>query len=181
MGAALVATFVAYFGHVAAGAPQPRALIVVTALVFATVVSVALVGRSLSLWRVSLVVGISQFAFHGLFSWGSGGTASASGHHDHLSVIVSTTPLASSPMTLGHLVATVLTIAALYRGEVALRAIVRLARAVVDNIRWVGAAALPYSTHEHSITSALFARIELFLSEVSRRGPPVAASTVGAV
>ncbi|WP_223693162.1 hypothetical protein [Leifsonia poae] len=67
-----VAIFVAALFHVAGGGGAPGAVPIVLSLAFATLASIALTGRRLSLWRLTVSVTLSQFLFHLLFSLGGG-------------------------------------------------------------------------------------------------------------
>lgn len=132
--AAAVATFTALLGHVAGGGAVPGWLGIVAPLVLSTAASVLLVGRRLSVWRVGLVVVVSQALFHTLFVLGTptvAGAGAEPGAHHHGAVALPTAAsgavaVADPAMTLGHAAAAVLTIAALYRGELAVLALVRL-------------------------------------------------------
>ena len=68
-----VAIFVAALFHVAGGGAAPGPLALGLSMAFATLASVALTARRLSLWRLVIAVGLSQFLFHVLFSLGGGG------------------------------------------------------------------------------------------------------------
>lgn len=129
--AAGVATFLAASSHVLAGGPPPDAAIALLSLALSGLVCTALAGRSLSLWRLSAAVVLSQAVFHGLFSLGTSphspvAAGSSSGHSGHSAHIMLDPATAmdgmdhSSPvMWVGHAIAAVLTIAALRHGEVA--------------------------------------------------------------
>jgi hypothetical protein len=69
-----LAIFVAALFHVAGGGAVPGPVPLALSLAFATLAAIALTARRLSLWRLTISVGISQFLFHLLFSLG-GGTA----------------------------------------------------------------------------------------------------------
>jgi hypothetical protein len=130
LAAAVAATSLAAFSHVAAGGPSPDGAIVVLSLALSGLVCTALAGRSLSLWRLSTSVVLSQSLFHGLFSLGSSTHATAptpmsAGHAGHTAQAMMDHATAtggmdhSSPvMWLGHAIAAVLTIAVLRHGEV---------------------------------------------------------------
>jgi hypothetical protein len=135
----LVATTVAAVSHTLAGGYQPGVMSFGTALVFAGMLGTFVIGRRPSLPRLSVAVGVSQLAFHLLFSLlGTGGTPlpmsqpampgmpamsgmsdmSATavpvpgpmGGHDHL---------ADPGMWIAHALAAVLTILFLRRAELA--------------------------------------------------------------
>lgn len=83
--ASCVAIFVAALFHVAGGGAAPGVLPLALSLAFSTVASIALTARSLSLWRLTIAVGFSQFLFHLLFGLGTGtATFSAPAGATHL-------------------------------------------------------------------------------------------------
>jgi len=106
---ASVAVFVAAFAHVAGGGSRPGELGTVLALVFSGLVCTFLAGRSLSLFRMSASVVVSQFLFHILFGLGGGGAGALTvvGGSHHGSVTVGSDPheamgpLAMGPMPVG--------------------------------------------------------------------------------
>ena len=77
--AAVAATFIAAFSHVDAGGPPPDGTIILLSLALSGLVCTALAGRSLSLWRLSAAVVLSQALFHGLFSLGASSHAAKTG------------------------------------------------------------------------------------------------------
>jgi hypothetical protein len=124
--AASVATFVALVSHVAGGGHVPGALGVLVPLLLSVFVCVLLSGRTLSLWRLSISVALSQLLFHGLFILGTTGSAAAStgpGAHSHSVELVMSSPGMSHGgpdgvwMWVAHGIAAVVTITALHRGE----------------------------------------------------------------
>ncbi|MBN9201811.1 MAG: hypothetical protein ABS61_08570 [Microbacterium sp. SCN 70-18] len=148
--AAGVATFVALLSHVAAGGAMPGLLGIILPLVLAAAASTLLVGRRLSVWRLSLAVMLSQALFHVLFVLGAapvaGAGADAALHasgHDHggmTSTLSAAEPAVTGAMLHGdaimwvlHALAAVVTIAALHRGE---RACAILRQTAVDAARW---------------------------------------------
>ena len=70
---AVFSTFVAALSHTVGGGADPGLLAVVVSLAFAGILSVGLSGRTLSTWRLTLAVLLSQLIFHGLFSFGGAG------------------------------------------------------------------------------------------------------------
>lgn len=127
--AAAFSTFVALLSHVAGGGSLPGALGLVVPLVFSTLVCVLLAGRRLSIVRLSVSVAVSQVLFHTLFvlgtAQGTTSTATPSGHFSHGSPVIldtSSMPMlhdghAGAGMWFTHLVAGLVTIAALHRAE----------------------------------------------------------------
>lgn len=141
----LIATLIAAASHGAAGGEVVPFAIAVTA-VLALPLCVALAGKLASLWRLSLAVTASQFLYHwsftalssGATSRGpSGGELAVSPHAAHLGFMTgplfspnaattSVSPSAELLMWLAHGLATVVTVALLYRGERAALAVARL-------------------------------------------------------
>lgn len=140
MVAGSTATFVALLSHVAGGGAMPGLLGIVVPWVLALAVSVTLAGRRLSAIRLALSVAISQFLFHVLFTVGASPVAAPTGHHAgavepaFLAVSAGATAPANSIMWIGHAVAAVITIAALYRGERAVRRVMAFALAVARRV-----------------------------------------------
>jgi hypothetical protein len=139
-------TFVAALSHTVGGGAAPGLLAVVVSLAFAGMVSIALAGRTLSTWRLTVAVLLSQLIFHGLFSLGgSGGRLTATdagfGHaHGADPVVVLMNPgLAGGAMhtdhgwmmTAAHVIAAMVTVVALRHGERAFWGLFTTARIVV--------------------------------------------------
>ncbi|PRB00874.1 hypothetical protein [Microbacterium sp. MYb64] len=185
--AALVATFVASVSHSTAdGEPAPL-IGIVLALLFAAPVCIALAGRALSWIRLSLAVGLSQIAFHGLLliGVGSGSGSAVAGGHLHgaeLSGALGTTAVDAGhalhlqpAMWVAHAIAAVLTVLALGRGEQALRALLELTGWNLV-ARLLTAPPSPAHRVPAAPRAAAQALRSLFvLTVVSRRGPPLAA------
>jgi hypothetical protein len=66
--AAIVSLFVAACSHALAGGALPATAGLALCLAFSGAVCVLLAGKTLSLARLSIAVGLSQLPFHGLFS-----------------------------------------------------------------------------------------------------------------
>ena len=127
--AAAFSTFVALLSHIAGGGSMPGVLGIVVPLMFSTLVCVLLAGRRLSIIRLSLSVAVSQVLFHTLFvlgaAHGSPSMTMPSGHLSHGTPVTldgSAMPMlhdghAGAGMWLAHIVAGVVTIAALHRAE----------------------------------------------------------------
>lgn len=178
---ATVATFVALMAHVAAGATPPQAVGILVPWVLSTFVCIALAGRALSLWRVSVAVLLSQACFHTLFVLGAFASAGHSPGHVHGAVALDlSAALAPSvlhpPMAGGHLAAALLTIAIVHRGERAVRRAIALGSAF---LRWL---VRPARTHvTPSATAPRFLpvahnedlRARAPRIRIRRRGPPL--------
>lgn len=127
-----LAVFVALFAHVAGGGDEPSWLGVLAPWMLAVAVSTILAGRRLSTLRLILSVVASQGLFHVLFGLASpkpiahhhADTAPMTMSYD--SVVVSQV----SSMSVAHVVAAIVTIAALLFAERALRGLLVLAQRV---------------------------------------------------
>ena len=181
----LVATTVAAVSHTLAGGYRPGALSFGTALIFAGMLGTLVIGRRPSLPRLIVAVGISQLAFHLLFSLlGSGGSVVSAGGsgmpgmggmgalpspalalsgHDHL---------ADPGMWIAHAIAAALTILFLRNAELAVWNM--LARAI-QRVVLVGvpllAALPPRARPDLPPVTRLSSRA--VTSSVWRRGPPL--------
>ncbi len=184
--AASVATFVALLSHVAAGGAMPGMLGIAVPWVLSFAVCVVLAGRSLSLVRLSLAVTVSQVLFHTLFVLGASAAPAASfvpaaAGHAHHGVVVAAGASASGvvdpAMWLGHALAVVLTVAALYRGERAALRLLDLARASIAWVRARLAVVAPLFSTPDSVTTpvvaAWFPRTAPQRAVARRRGPPL--------
>ena len=181
--AASIATFVALFGHILAGGEMPRPVGVLVPWMLALLLSVALIGRRLSLWRLTAVVVLSQSAFHGLFVLGAGGSVSVSSAHGAHELGAGTIFIAAAAphavalpallMLSSHLAAAALTTMVLYRAERIMRGLLnlvqRLARAVLSPQLSVTA-----PRHRAAVVAASPARGYRHSHDASqsRRGPP---------
>ena len=138
--ASTTAIFVAALFHVAGGGTAPGPVALALSLAFATLASIALTARRLSLWRLIVAVGLSQFLFHALFSLGEGGARFAAPDgmthvHAGMHLVMSTgaMPAAHSSelspsMWVTHATAVLITVAALRFGEQAFWGLFRTAR-----------------------------------------------------
>lgn len=180
--AAAVATLVAATAHTLAGGGAPPPAFVASVIVLAAPLAVLLVGRKLSLPRVTAIVLAAQALFHTAFGVISsvplpaGGTT---GHHHAPAPLALSEPteattalLPQAVMLIAHLLAAVVTVLALHRGEHLLRALARgvgrvLQRAAVHPPTEWPRPALPAVAPAHPI--ALITRF----CGVTRRGPPV--------
>ena len=172
------AVFVAAFAHVAAGGHAPDWLAVAVSLAFAGILCVPLAGKTLSLTRLTISVAGAQAVFHTLFALSGGqGGAITSGHHG--TVTFTATQLAehgsdgAQPMVLAHVIAAVITIAALRFAETAFWGIVALAKAGMPRLRVPTlvpfAAPAPAPAPERDLVPT---RLRELAASVSRRGPP---------
>ncbi|MCM6764108.1 hypothetical protein NB037_16970 [Rathayibacter sp. ZW T2_19] len=189
LAAAVAATVTAAASHTLAGAHAPSPAILALTTAFAAVVCVLLAGRTLSLLRLSVSVLLSQLAFHALFLTAGGGGevsvvgASASGAHFHdgstLELVAAGSGHAahSGPMTLAHLVAAVLTIAAVRRGEALFFSLgERLVRIVVRAVARASAVLLGPVGPSVAVAGTPEPRsprpLDAVLTHLRHRGPP---------
>lgn len=183
----LVATTVAAVSHSLAGGYQPALLSFGTALVFAGMLGTFVIGRRPSLPRLAVAVGVSQLAFHLLFSLlgeGAGGTPARFGTQDMSAMndASAVTPV-PAPMTghdhlldpgmwIAHAVAAALTILFLRHAEVAVwnmltRAIERVVLADIPLI------AAPSRRPAAQLPTVPRLSSRVVASSTRRRGPPL--------
>lgn len=173
--AAAFAVFVAAFSHTLAGAHAPSAFGVVVAMVISVMICTMLAGRTLSLWRLTASVGLSQLLFHWLFS-GLGAPVAAA--HDMSAMTVDATAPAhhdTPTMWLAHAAAAVITIAALRFAGAAfwgVRDTARLlfARFTAVLVPVISAARAPLPARR---VSDLPHELTVLLSPMRHRGPPM--------
>jgi len=187
------AIFVASLFHVAGGGGAPGPVALALSMAFATLGSVALTARRLSLWRLMIAVGLSQFLFHALFSLGDGGaggarfTVPAGAVHLHAGVQLVMSPGAmpghtsdlSPSMWLTHATAVLITVAALRFGEQAFWGLFETARVRIARVaaRMV-AVPVPFSPAVSPVSAAEPTRLRdlgLPLGRLRHRGPPAIA------
>lgn len=191
--AAGVATLVAALFHMVGGGQPPSALALTLSLVFSTLVSIALVGKRVAVWRLTLAVLVSQFLFHALFTLSPSATFSgmpADGHLHagmHLTMNPGTpssagmtmpaTLVGDSPwMWLAHAAAVVLTVTVLLQGERTLLAVARFAffvlRRLVDRVAAVQAEPVARVLSVVAAAPSALRRLDTVLDGMRRRGPP---------
>ncbi|MCX7523012.1 hypothetical protein OSC27_12080 [Microbacterium sp. STN6] len=201
--AASIATVVAAFFHVATGGGAPGALGLTLALAFSGMACIALAGKTLSLWRLTISVALSQFLFHSLFDLGAaaghgtgaadgaGAAASAHAHHvTHIDISALTggeagaalgahhhSLIAAGPlMWCGHALAAIVTIVALRHGERAFWMLCSGIRVQVTRF----AALLEPAPVDRSPRAAVADRADtpadlgILLGTMRHRGPPAA-------
>ncbi|PPF79540.1 hypothetical protein C5B96_12550 [Subtercola sp. Z020] len=182
--AAGFAVFVAAFSHVAVGGTAPGVVGLALGFAFAVLVCVGLAGRSLSVPRLSVAVGVSQLVFHCIFSLGapSDVTALSAGHHGSV-VTFATASGTGAAVTQGcdwmwaaHAIAAVLTVLALAKGERGIRAL--LAAAHLRLRRLVAAPFDEPSTPDAAMQNRAWLEpagvhdLVLYLGSMRHRGPP---------
>jgi len=184
--AAAISLFTAAAFHIIAGGAIPTPVAIVSCFVVSSFVCVAFSGKKLSLLRLSVAVGLSQFLFHSVFSlWTTQPTlVLGTGHaHDHMVMFLpNTTPAAAdADMWLAHLIAAIATVAALRHGEAAFWGLLTTARLWLGSIFVKLALAVPASTRRpaapvHRVASP--PGLVLLFSSRHHRGPPTTASTL---
>ena len=190
---AAFAVVVALLFHVLAGGAVPGLAGIVIPFALALPVSVAVSAKRLSLIRLSVSVLVSQALFHTLFVFGTVPFASHEGHANHGAPTMAGAVLPADAahvhehlvggpiMLASHLVAAVLTIAALHRGESAVRAIMAAAARVLAAGRARLTAPLPHPPVQPPKTPVPDAQATItpqlcVIPPHVRRGPPVALS-----
>jgi hypothetical protein len=191
--AAAFSTFVAALSHTLGGAAAPGALAVIVSLAFGGIVCIGLSGRTLSAWRVSASVVVSQLIFHGLFSLGATRGAltapdsparEALGGHQHAAIEFAQGVAGSAgahghttgAMWLAHGIAAIVTVVALRHGEAAFWSLLANARLALRRIVAGAAATMPPTMLRRSPTSGLvFLPRDLVLAftAMRHRGPPL--------
>jgi hypothetical protein len=185
---ATVATFVALLSHVSAGGAVPGWLGILIPFVLSLAVCTVLAGRSLSVWRLSVAVVLSQALFHTLFVLGSFALPGVGEDHHAMHGMGEVMPASSVGMTdalhgdptmwLGHAIAAVVTVLALHRGERCVRALVELTRTLLGRLRIrLTLIVADVEADAPRSASAVFTRAfrvrpRLFLRDIARRGPP---------
>lgn len=188
------AILVAALFHAAGGGAAPGPVPLALSMAFATLASVALTGRRLSLWRLVLAVALSQFLFHALFSLGDSNarftTEGGMAHlhaGSHLTMTLGTMPAAhgsdlSPSMWATHATAVLVTVVALRFGEQAFWGLSRTARVrlghaadrlVVVPVPVLGAAPAPATAEPARLRD-----LGLPLARLRHRGPPALAGAL---
>jgi hypothetical protein len=179
--------FVAMFSHVAAGGTAPGGVGLVIALTFATLASVAVVGKGVSLPRLTTAVAVSQFALHVLFSVGSpaSGQVHQLSHHGPVTMTAGTAAHGAQMqhgdgwMWLAYALAAVLTIAFLRYGERAVWRILATASRRLVAVLIGGLISVPImpALADMTVSAKAFRPIRddlgVVLSALRHRGPPV--------
>ena len=174
--ASSVATIIAAVSHTIGGGAPPHPLLVIALAVLLTPVAAVMIGRRPSLVRLSAAVLLSQTVFHVLFV-ALGATATptvATTGHQHALVLTAAPGESVAPdagMLGAHVVAGILTIAMLWRGEAMLRAVSHWVRAVLrcrvlqPRADWPVPASIAHTARVFLST--------ILVGDLRRRGPPV--------
>jgi len=175
-GAAAIATVLASTGHTIGGGTAPALWLIVAVTLLAAPLAVALVGRRRNLPRLAAAVAAAQIALHTAFAVVGDATPAASAH-GHMSMVAPTMagPLPavghlSADMLAGHLVAALITIAAVAYGEQMVAMIARGIRRVLARVQQSAPA-------EHPVPPAFADDVRPdpsapLLTALTRRGPP---------
>lgn len=176
--ASSVATIIAAVSHTIGGGAAPHPLLIAALSVFLTPSAALLVGRRLSLPRLAMTVLLSQSVFHVLFvalnaTAAPSATAVTSAGHQHSLML---TPLGEgvapdAGMLAAHVIAGILTVALLWRGENLLRAVARWARAILH--RHVPQPHTGWPTPASIAPTARVFVSTVLVGDVTLRGPPV--------
>lgn len=184
---AAFATFFAAASHMLAGGNAPAPVALVVTMVAVLPLCVALAGRELSLWRVSLAVALSQGLFHWSFASIGATTAAAtssspvSAHAEHLGLVstfvpsfAASTTSASWLMLFSHVVAAACTVLMLRFGE---RAVRRIREAVTTAgarlfTKTLAPLVLPREGRAVAAAAAPLRPLIISRSSLSLRGPP---------
>ncbi|OUE25940.1 hypothetical protein [Clavibacter michiganensis] len=190
---AAFAILVSMLSHLAGGGPVPGAVGLVLAAALAVPTCVLLAGRTVSTARLALAVASSQAVLHLLFSVGAPTSTTmrvVGGHHGMGGHLISTGSAATgaadmggmhhgSSMWIAHLLAAVLTIAALRSGERAFWDLVALARTRLRVlIRVASLEVVPRAEVRHRVARSIRAGIRdlgVCVAALPHRGPPAAA------
>lgn len=175
-GAATFATVVAAFSHIVGGGHPPTIFALAVSLAFSVMACVLLAGRSLSLVRLSIAVGISQALFHTLFGALGAPVAAIHSHGGTVAMDATATAPAHASMWLAHAGAALITIAVLRYAE---RAFWGLADTAALLVRRATAIATPIAVMPELRTAPLVAAEDLprtlaqVMAALRHRGPPL--------
>ena len=184
------ATLIAALSHSVGGGDIPSPLAILVGLVFAGLLGTAVTARRPSLPRVAIVVGVSQLAFHAVFSLlgtpaadaaSSAGSMAGMDHGSMTTLVVSGVTHAGHPagaaMWFAHAVAALATLLFLARAERAFWGLLVLfARSVLAVFRGVPVVGVPRPSRVAVQPELRPVAALLLASALSRRGPPLAAS-----
>lgn len=176
--------------HIAAGGGLPGPVGVVLPWILAVLICIAVAGRTLSVWRLSVSVVASQILFHALFVLGAGpgdGTAPTGHAHGARGMALESSGVAQGDigMWIAHVLAGVATIALLHRGELVVRALLSagVELTIVFTTRFLGVTRSARADRE-SLRPPLIATpadlrpLGWDLRSVARRGPPATVLTL---
>ena len=170
--AAAFATFVAALSHALSGGAAPSPFGVAVSLLISAMVCTMLTGRTLSLWRLAVSVGLSQVLFHALFS--GLGTPAPVAHHMSAMDAVAPHLHAGPTMWSAHALAALLTVVAFRFGEQAFWGVADTARLLFARLLPITIPAPPVRRPLVVVERRFVPRdLSLLLSPMRHRGPPV--------
>jgi hypothetical protein len=176
---AAFATFVAAFSHALGGGATPSVFGILASLVLSGMFCSLLAGRTLSRWRLSLSVAISQVLFHGLFvSLGTPIPIAASMGDMTGGMPLDAAPLAhhtGASMWLAHVVSGLITLVAFRYAEQAFWGMADTARLALSRLTSlvIPVLATPRASVILPETRELPIRLTHLVHSMSHRGPPV--------
>lgn len=175
--AAAVAVLFASTAHTLSGGDAPPLWLIVGVTILAAQLCIALVGRRRTLIGLGLAVAAAQLALHAAFAAvGAAAPAATRGPtldgHEHVMPMLGVTAAdpAAATMTLGHVLAALVTFVVLAWGEAVVAAIARGIRHVLARVP--AHATTPPTTTPGLAPAPVHAPAPVFLACVTRRGPP---------
>ncbi len=172
--AAIVAILAAAVSHTLAGGAAPTPFGLGASLVIAGALCTVLAGRSPSLARLTVSVGLSQALFHLVFS--NFGSLAVATHHSESMATMSAMPSHADPsMWVGHALAALVTVLIFGYAESAFWALADGARLALTRLFAVVVPVTPAVPRLSVVIGRVFAPRELVLlfASLQRRGPPV--------
>jgi hypothetical protein len=172
--AASFAIFVAAFSHTIAGGTAPSLFGIAVALVISSTICTMLTGRTVSLWRLLLSVGLSQVLFHWLFS-GLGTPIPVEHSMATMPLDATATHHHPADMWLAHAVAAVITIIALRYAGSAFWGVAEVAQLVFARLAPLRVPVIPTHRAPTFVGEGTFVPrdLALLLSPMRHRGPPL--------
>lgn len=172
--AAGFATLVAAVSHTLAGGQAPSAFGVVVSLVLSATACTLLAGRTVSLTRLTISIGLSQILFHALFS-GLGSPIAAEHVHGTMTMLdVSPMPGHAGGMWLGHIAAGLVTIVVFRNAEAAFWGLAETARLALGRLLPIVVVSPVRSVVRRPLELIWIPRAMLeVLSSMRHRGPPL--------
>jgi len=171
--AAAFATFVAAFSHSVSGGTAPSVFGVGASFVISAMVCTLLTGRQLSLWRLTISIGVSQFLFHALFTAVT--TPAAAAHSMSTMAPDAAAHVHAGPtMWVAHGIAALVTVVAFRFGEQAFWGAIGSARLFLARLLLVSIPVLDVPRPVDAAEGRFLPRdLALLLSPMRHRGPPL--------
>ena len=171
--ASATAVTIAGASHTLAGGTAPPAWLMLAVIILAWPLALTLVSRRASTVRTAAVVAVAQVLLHTAFAMVGTGSPEGLGHHTHaiveLSAVTGTAAVHPS-MAVGHVLAAIVTTAAVRHGERLLAVVAAGVRAILPTVP----VPLPAPSSVPATVTAYAAphSSPVFLTGLSRRGPP---------